>query len=80
MILSFFSVFYVDFLPFGTGFSDSYLYSFMTNRKFRLETEISSLLAAAAADFCSTRASLSTLIAADLLDLTEVVEFILALL
>ena len=52
----------------------------MTNRKFRLEIEISSLLAAAAADFCSTRASLSTLMAADLLDLMEVVEFILALL
>jgi len=46
-----------------------------------LETDTSSFLAAAAAaDFCGTRASLSNFIPADLVDLIELVELILPLL
>jgi hypothetical protein len=80
IILSPFSFFYTYFLL--TYFSEkSYVFcSFITVRKFRLDYDISSFLAAAAADFYSTRASLSSLTAADFVDLTEVVELILPLL
>jgi hypothetical protein len=55
----------------------------MTVRKFLLDKEISPLsflAAAAAADFCSVRASLSSLYAADLAERTEVMELIRPLL